>query len=175
MALTKEKKHELAKLYSEGLANAPHAYLVRYDGLTVPQDTELRARVRETGASYAVVKNRIALRAVEGTALADLAEHFSGPTAVAYCQDDPVALAKALTEFAKTAPALQFKAGLLDGQAVAGDDIKAIANLPSREELITKLVYLLQSPIARFVRSLGAIPQQFVTVLDQIRQQKEGS
>ncbi len=173
MALSRAKKEEVAEGYAEGMGASPHAYLVNYEGIKVNQVTELRRRIRESGGQYSVVKNRIALRSIGGTALEGVAEHFTGMTAVAYCANDPVALAKVLTDFAKEVPALDFKAGIVEGQAVAGDEIKAIANLPSREELIAKLLYLLQSPISRFVRGLGAIPQQFVSVLEQIRQQKQ--
>ncbi|REJ84345.1 MAG: 50S ribosomal protein L10 [Acidobacteria bacterium] len=173
MTITRQAKEQLLQDYSEGISTAPHAFLVGFQGIKVHQVDELRRRVRASGGRYQVVKNRIALRAIDGVALADAASQFNGPTAVAYSTDDPVALAKALTDFNKENPVLQFKGGVLNGQPVAAGDIEAIASLPSREELIAKLVFMLQSPIARFVRGLGAIPQQFVSVLDQVRQQKE--
>lgn len=173
MALSKQQKEQLVALYSEGAANAPHAFLLGFQGISVPQDTELRQKIRETGGEYLVVKNTLALRAFEGKPLGELKEQFVGPTAVAYSESEPVALAKALTEMAKTVPVLEFKGGLLNGQQVGGEQIKDIANLPSREELVAKLVYLLQSPIARFVRVMGAVPQGFVRVVEQIRLKKE--
>lgn len=172
MPLSRTQKHDLVSQYQEGLAEAPHAFLLGYKGISVPQVTELRARVRDTGGQYVVVKNTLALLAIEGKALGELKEHFQGPTAVVFGDSDPVSLAKVLTEFAKTSPAIEFKAGLVDGQRVAAGQIQEIADLPSREALIAKLVFLLQSPIARFVRGLAAIPQQFVSVLDQIRAAK---
>jgi large subunit ribosomal protein L10 len=175
MALTRSHKEQLVSDYGASMATALHAFVIGYQGIKVGQADDLRRRIRESGGSYEVVKNRLALIAIKGQALEGLSEHFTGPTAVAFCNDDPVALAKVLTDFAKDVPVLQFKAGLLDGQAVPGDQIKAIASLPSREELIAKLLFLMQSPISRFVRSLGAIPQQFVSVLDQISKQKEGA
>jgi large subunit ribosomal protein L10 len=96
-----------------------------------------------------------------------------GPTAVVFSQTDPVALAKALTDSLKDIPALQFKAGLVEGRAIAADQIRDIASLPSREELIAKLLFLMQSPVTRFVRVLAAVPQSFVMVLDQVRKKKE--
>jgi large subunit ribosomal protein L10 len=93
---------------------------------------------------------------------------------VVFTDGDPVSLAKALTDFAKDVPAIQFKGGLVEGRTIAADQIKDIAALPSREELIAKLLFLLQSPITSFVRVLAAVPQSFVMVLDQIRQQKDG-
>jgi large subunit ribosomal protein L10 len=169
MPLSRADKHELVARYEEGLAAAPSAFLVGYKGISVPQVTELRAKIRDSGGQYLVVKNTLALRAIQGKALDGLKELFEGPTAVVFGHGDAVALAKVLTEFAKTAPVLEFKGGLVDGQQVAAEQIKEIADLPSREALIAKLLFLLQSPIIRLARGLAAIPQQFVSVLDQIR------
>jgi large subunit ribosomal protein L10 len=173
MPLTRTDKEKLIAEYQGGLATAPHAFLLGFKGITVPQATELRNRVRATGGEYLVVKNNLALRAIDSTALAALEEHFAGPTAVVYSAGDPVALAKALTDYAKDVPAIELKAGMVERRAVAAGQIKEIAQLPSREQLIAKLVYLMQSPIARFVRVLGALPQSLVVVLDQVRKQKE--
>jgi large subunit ribosomal protein L10 len=174
MPLTKNDKQQLIQDYETGLAASPHAFLLGYKGISVPQVTELREKIRKSGGYYVVVKNTLALRAIEGVAgLEDLKEHFVGPTAVAYSPSDPVALAKTLTEFAKTAPAIQFKAGIVEGRAIAAAQIKDIAELPSREELLAKLLFLMQSPISRFVQVLAAIPREFVTVLDQIAKKKE--
>lgn len=177
MALSKARKLELVGEYGGALAAAPHAYLLSFKGVTVPQVTELRARVRKANGRYVVVKNSLALRAVEGGALAALQGHFSGPTAVAYTAGDPVALAKVLTDFVKEVPAVAFKAAIIEGRSVAAAEIQEIAQLPRREELIAKLLFLLQSPITRLARVLAAVPQQLVTVLDQVRtnKEKEGS
>jgi large subunit ribosomal protein L10 len=172
MPLTRDDKQKLIEEYNQGLAEAPHAFLLSYKGITVPQVTELRSRVRATGGEYVVVKNTLALRAIDSKALEALKEHFVGPTAVVF-GSDPVALAKALTDFAKDVPAVQFKAGMVERRAIAAEQIKDIASLPSRNELIAKLLFLLQSPITRFARVLAAVPQSFVMVLDQIRQKKE--
>lgn len=173
MPLTRQQKQEVVTSYREGLARATHAFLIDYRGVTVPQVTELRSKIRDSGGRYAVVKNRLALLAIEGGALEELKRHFEGPVAIAYTDDDPVALAKVLSEFASEVEAIEFKAGLVEGQAVSAEQIVEISKLPSREDLIAKLVFLLQSPIARFVRSLGAIPQQLVTVLSQVAQEKQ--
>jgi large subunit ribosomal protein L10 len=173
MALTKADKEELLAQYEQGLKAAPHAFLLGYQGITVPQVTALREKVRVSGGQYLVVKNTLALRAIDGAALSALKEHFVGPTAVVFSGKDPVALAKTLTDFAKDVPAIKFKAGLVEGRAVAGDQIKDIAALPSREELIAKLLFLVQSPVTRFVQVLAAVTQSFVAVLDQVRIKKE--
>lgn len=175
MALTRNDKEQLLAEYESGLAEAPHAFLLGYQGITVPQVTELRNKVRASGGEYVVVKNTLALRAIDSKALGQLKEHFVGPTAVVFSQKDPVALAKALTDSVKDIPALQFKAGLVEGRAIPADQIKDIAALPSRDELLAKLLFLLQSPITRFARVLAAVPQSFVMVLDQVRKKKEES
>lgn len=175
MPLTRQQKENLVQEYSEGLAKAPHVFLVDYKGVTVTQVSELRNKVREVGGQYEVVKNRLVLRAIGGEALAELSDQFQGPTAVAYCGDDPVGLAKAVTDFAKDVPAIELKGGLVEGQSVAAEDVKEIAQLPSREALLSKLVFLLQSPITSFVRTLAALPREFVVVLEQVRQKKESA
>lgn len=173
MPLSRQSKENLAESYQGGVTKAPNVFLVKYKGITVPQVTDLRARVRESGGHYEVVKNRILLRVLDGSALENLKEHFEGPTAVAYSKEDPVALAKVLTDFAKEVPAIEFKAGLLDGQVIEAEQVKQIATLPNREELIAKLLFLLQSPITGFVRVMAALPREFVIVLEQVRQRKE--
>ncbi len=173
MPFTRQKKEALVSSYQEGLAKAPHVFLVNYSGITVPEVTELRNRLRDTGSSYAVIKNRLVRLAIKGEALEALADVFEGPIAAAYSRQDAVVLAKTLTDFAKEVPALELKAGLVEGQRVDAEQIVEIASLPSREALVAKLLYLLQSPVTRFVRSLADIQRQFVSVVDQIRAAKE--
>lgn len=172
MAVSRQRKEALLASYKASLATAPHAFLIDAIGITVPQVTELRDKVRATGGKYVVVKNRVALRAIEGAALDGLRDKFVGPTAIAY-GDDPVSIAKVLTDFTSSVPTLQFKGGLVDGRTISAEQVSALATMPSREQLLARLVYLLQSPIARFVRTLAAVPRDFVVVLDQIRHQKE--
>lgn len=173
MPLSRSQKEQMLAEYQEGVVHAPHAFLVGYQGISVPKVTELRQRIRESGGSYVVVKNRLVLRAIEGKALEQLRDQFSGPIAIAYSDSEPVALAKVLADFQKEAPAIELRGGLLNGQRVAGDQIKEIANLPSREQLIAKLLFLLQSPIIRLARTLAAVPRDLVLVLEQIRQKRE--
>lgn len=173
MALTRKQKEDLAAGYSEVLGDVQHAFVVDFRGVSVPQVTDLRDRVRSSGGQYVVVKNTLARRALEGATIEGLLAHFQGPTAVAYSHEDPVALAKALADFADEVPALEFKGAVVEGREISAEEIQTLAKLPSREELITKLVFLLQSPVTRFVRTLNAIPQQFVNALHQIAQQKD--
>ena len=175
MPLSRADKEEMLSEYGQGLATAPHAFLLGYQGITVPQVTELRNRVRQSGGEYVVVKNTLALRAIDGKPLAALKDTFSGALAVVYTDGDPVAVAKTLTEFAKTVPQVVFRGGMVDGRPIAANDVEAIAKLPSRQELISKLLFLLQSPVTRFVRTLNAVTQQFVVVVDQVAKQKAGA
>lgn len=175
MPLSRQQKEEMVASYREGLATAPHAFLLFYKGITVPQVTALRSKVRDNGGEYLVVKNTLALRAIEGGPLEQLKELFEGPVAVVFSQTDAVGLAKALSQAAKEIPVLELRGGVVDGQVVQADQVADIANLPSREELIAKLLFLLQSPIVRLARVLAALPQQLVIVLDQVRQQKDES
>jgi large subunit ribosomal protein L10 len=173
MAVSRQKKISLGEGYGQELADAPHAFVLGFRGIKVGQVTELRRRIREKGGHYVVIKNTVARRALEGRPLAQLQDHFVGPTAVAFSLADPVALAKVLTEFVKESPVLEFKAGLVEGRPIAANQVGDIATLPSREELIAKILYLVKSPISRFVRVLAAAgPQRLATVLDQVAKQK---
>jgi large subunit ribosomal protein L10 len=122
-----------------------------------------------------VVKNTLALRRHRRASRVGARRHLQRPAGRSvYTAGDAVAVAKALTEFAKTVPQIVFKGGIVGGKPIAANEVEQIAKLPSREELIAKLLFLLQSPIARFVRTLAAIPRDFVVVLDQVAKQKAG-
>jgi ribosomal protein L10 len=166
-----EKAAAVATLEAD-LAKASNAILFGFAGLKVNEVTELRRQVRGTQSKYLVVKNTLALRATEGTALASVAEHFTGPTAVAYNQSSPVALAKVLTAFAKTNPNLVFKAAVVEGHAVETKQIAAFADLPSREQLVSKLLFLIQSPVRRLVTVLNGPVLSLAGTLHQIADQK---
>ena len=167
-----DKAQEIAQLQSE-IGKATNAFLIDFKGITVPQVTELRKQVRESGSHYVVIKNTLALIAVKDTPLTKLTGHFSGMTAVAYNTTDAGGLAKVLTKFAKEVPTVQFKGAMLGGQVVAASEIQNIANLPSREELVAKLLFMLQSPIRGLATVLAANIRNLAVVIDQVRQQKE--
>ncbi len=173
MAISREKKEQLVESYGQELAKAPHVFLMGFEGISVPDATQLRDHVRQVGGSYVVVKNRLVKRAIKGAVLESLEGEFLGTTAAAFGAEDAVGLAKAVTEFAKKVPAIRLKAGLLDGQQVSAQEIEEIAALPSREELIAKLLFMMQSPVSGLVRTLGEVQRQLVVVLDQVRQEKE--
>jgi len=166
-----DKSQAISELEAE-IGRATNAFLIDFKGITVPQVTELRKQVRDTNSKYVVVKNTLALIAVKDSPLTQLKGAFAGPTAIAYNATDAVALAKALTKFAKDVPSVQFKGALLNGQAVPANQIQAIAALPSRDELISKLLYLMQHPIRGLATVLQANIRKFAVVLDQIAKQK---
>lgn len=174
MPLTRTTKEEILGGYEEAMASAEHAFVIGFKGITVNQVNDLRSKVRKSGGQYVVIKNTLARRAVSGKPLEQVKEHFTGPTAVAYSLEDPVALAKVLTDFAKDAPVIEFKGGLVEGRPIAASQVKEIASLPGRQELLAKLLFLMQSPIQRFVRVLAASgPQRLAIVLDQVAKKKE--
>jgi large subunit ribosomal protein L10 len=172
--MNREQKAEAISTFSEGIGQATNAFVLDFKGITVPQVTELRKQVRESGSEYVVIKNTLALIAVKDSPLQKLTGTFSGMTAVAYNTTDPVALAKVLTKFAKDVPSVQFKGALLAGQVVAAGEIQNIANLPSREELLSKLLYLMQHPIRGLAVVLNGTIRNIAVVLSEISKQKGG-
>src|SRR5437764_14141681 len=169
-----EKAAAISELES-GIGQATNAFLIEFKGITVPQVTELRKQVRDTNSQYVVVKNTLALIAVKDSPLKALEKQFTGPTAIAFNATDAVVLAKALTKFAKDVPAVQFKGAMLNGQVVGADQIQAIANLPSREELVSKLLYVLQSPMRGLATVLQANIRNLAVVIDQIGKQRSST
>jgi large subunit ribosomal protein L10 len=147
-------------------------FLMTYQGLTVAQVTELRRKVRAAASRLKVVKNRLAARAAQDTPLATLARHFKGPVALAYNQGEPVALAKALLEFAKENPQLAFRAGVTEARALDAAAFEVLATLPSREALLARLLGLLRSPQRRLVGVLAGPLRNLAAVLRQVEAKK---
>jgi large subunit ribosomal protein L10 len=164
-----EKQADLDKLKTE-LAKVSTVILSTFQGITVEDDTKLRRAVQAAGGKYKVVKNTLAERAGQGTPAQDLLKNLSGTNSIAYTQADPVALAKALTKVAKDVPAFQFKSGVVEGRVINIAEIQQLANLPSKEELISKLMFLLNAPAQRIASALNGLPRNLaVTVNEAIK------
>src|SRR6185295_3842884 len=164
-----EKQQDLDKLKVE-LAKISTLILSTFQGITVEDDTKLRRAVQAAGGKYKVVKNTLAERAGQGTPAQDLLKNLSGTNSIAYTQADPVALAKALTKVAKDVPAFQFKSGVVEGRVINIAEIQQLANLPSKEELISKLMFLLNAPAQRIASALNGLPRNLaVTVNEAIK------
>lgn len=173
--MNRTEKTEAVEALGKNMAQSANAILFGFSGLKVPEVTELRRQVRGAQSEYLVVKNTLALLATKGTALEAMAEHFVGPTAVVFNKSNPVGLAKVLTNFAKTNPHLVVKAAVIEGRAVAAAEVKALAELPSREELVSKLLFLMQSPMRRLVTVLNGPIRNLAGVVSQIADQKSKS
>jgi large subunit ribosomal protein L10 len=161
-----ERKQEIANL-KERLEKAKGLIVSGFNGMTVSQDYELRKQVRAAGGKYRVVKNTLAEIASEGTTASGALKGLAGATAISFTEGDPVALAKALTAYAKTNPAFVFKAGVVEGRAVSIAEISHLATLPSKEELIAKLLFLINAPAQQLVTVTGAIARNLAVVVDQ--------
>lgn len=176
MAVTAAKQAIVAEL-KEKLTSAKGAVFTSYRGLTVAQDTKLRKALREAGVEYRVVKNTFTRIAANEAGIEGLDEYLEGTTALAVSTEDPVAPAKAISDFIKEnkLEALEIKVGLLDGKVISLEEVKALADLPSREVLIAQVMAGMQSPITGFVNVLQGNIRNMVYVLEAIRQQKESA
>ena len=173
MKKRQQKQKDLEAL-TEQFKNANAAMLVSFQKMTVAKDQELRRQLREAGVSYSVVKNTLARKAAAGTPLEPMSEQFKGVTAVALSTTDPVGLSKAIAKFTKANPDIfSFKVGLVEGKVVALPDVEAIASLPSRDQLISKVMFLINCQAQRLVTVLQAVPRNLAVVVDQVRAQKE--
>jgi large subunit ribosomal protein L10 len=170
-----EKQEDLDKLKTE-LAKVSTVILTTFQGITVENDTRLRRAVQAAGGKYKVVKNTLAERAGAGTPAEGLLKNLSGANSIAYTSTDPVALAKALTKIAKDVPAFQFRAGVVEGRVISIAEIQQLANLPSKDELISKIMFLLNAPAQRIALALNALPRNIAVVVSEaVKAQKFGS
>ena len=171
---TRETKQQDLAALTESLANSKSAMIVSFTGLSVTKDQEFRNSVREAGAQYQVVKNTLARIAVKGTQFEQATDAFKGVTAIAWTENDPVVLSKAISKFMKdNAEIYTFKTGVVDGKLVDFAQLNTIASLPSKEELISKLLFVLQSGAQRLVTVINAVPRDLAVVIKQIGDQSD--
>ncbi|MGI5891177.1 MAG: 50S ribosomal protein L10 [Bacillota bacterium] len=168
-----EKEQEVARL-QELFENANAVIMTDYRGITVAEDTALRAKMRENGINYIVAKNTMLKLACNNLGITDLDPYFAGPTAIAF-SDNPVELSKIISTFIKEKKKTQIKVGLLDRKMLSASDIDALSKLPSREVLLAKLLGSMQSPLVGFASVSSGLLRQLVTVVDKVREQKEAS
>jgi large subunit ribosomal protein L10 len=161
-----DKRNDAEKLKKEAL-NSPHIFVTGFEKLTVAQDFELRKAIRGAGGDYAVIKNTIAGKAAAGTQAEGILTGLRGMTAIAFTSGDAVGLAKALTAYAKANPSLTFKAGMVEGRAINVKAIQDLANLPPREEVLAKLLFLINAPAQRLVTALSGVGRNLAIVVDQ--------
>lgn len=174
--MNKESKQQVVAELHEKLQRAKAVFLADFRGMNVGKATDLRNELRKASVEYRVVKNTLLDLASRETDKESLSPHYIGPTAIAFSYDDPVAAAKVLSRFAKEQQAtFKLKAGILSGKVISVADIQALADLPSREVLIAKLLGTMQAPMANFVGVLAAVPASFVRLLGAIKAQKEGN
>ena len=170
--MNRTEKEEIVQELSARLATTKAAFLADYRGINVEQATRLRRELTQAGVEYRVVKNKLLKLAAQGTPAEGLQDYCAGPTAIALSGDDPVAPAKILSKFAKDVVAFELKAGVLSGKVMSVADITALAELPSREQLLAKALSCMQAPVSNFVGTLAAIPRSLVQVLAAIQDKK---
>ncbi len=169
------KKHEVVADLSERLGEAKCLYLTDFTGLDVASITELRRRLSEARVEYLVVKNTLARRALAGGPYEGLTEHLSGPNAFALSRDDVVTAAKILTEFARERDKPRIRAGAIEGRVVSIEEIRRIADLPPRDQLLAQVVGYARAPIAGLVYTLSGLLAKFVRTVDAVREKQEAS
>jgi len=167
MAVTKAKKAEQIQKLKTDLEKASSMIVGTFSKLTVAKDFELRKTVRSAGGRYQVVKNTLARLASEGTGVADALKSLEGVTSIAYTSGDPVALAKALSKYVEENPEYSFKAGVLEGRVISMTEVKALASMPSKEEIYAKLLFLINSPAQRLVTVMNAVGRDLAVVVSQ--------
>lgn len=163
----KADKRKDAEILKSDVLSAPHMFVAGFEKLTVAQDYELRKAVKGAGGDYTVVKNTVAGKAAQGTPAEKLLDGLRGMTSIAFTTSDPVGLAKALTTYAKNNQNFTFKAGMVEGRAIDVKAIQDLASLPPREEVLAKLLFLINAPAQRLVTAMNGVGRNVAVVIDQ--------
>jgi large subunit ribosomal protein L10 len=173
MPVSRAKKKEQVEKLSADLKDVSSAVVGTYSKLTVAQDYELRKALRAAGAKYRVVKNTLAELAAKGSKVEEGLKNLTGVTSIAYTTGDPVAMAKALTKYVKDTPEFTFKIGVVEGRVITIKEIEALASMPSKEELMSKLLFLINAPAQRLATAINAVPRNLAVVVNQGVQEKK--
>jgi large subunit ribosomal protein L10 len=168
----KSEKQEVVEELKKVFRDSGSVILIDFKNIDVPDITELRRKVRESDSQYRVVKNTLALRAAEGTSVEEIKQHFEGPTAIAYSGENVVGLAKVLRDFIKDHPGMNFKVGVLEGQVVSDKQVLSLADMPTREELLSKVLFLMNAPLTQLARALKSPVQKLAYLLKQLEENK---
>jgi large subunit ribosomal protein L10 len=170
---TRQQKEQDIEQLQRDFQESPNALLLGFQGIKVADDERLRRELRQANLTYRVVKNTLAVRAAQGTPMEQITDQFAGATAVALSKNDPVTMAKVLSKWAKESPVISFKAGLVEGRVIDVKDVDALANMPSKEELISKVMFLINSGAQRLAVATAGVARNLTVVIDQVRAQKE--
>src|SRR4028118_2027520 len=172
---TRKQKQEDLNALTEQFQNSNAALVIGFNKLTVAKDQELRNQLRDAGAKYKVVKNKLAIKAIEGTPFEGATEYFKGVSAIAFSEGDPVQLSKTLSKIVKdNGDIFNFKVGIVEGKVVDLKQVESLANLPSKEELIAKIMFLINAQAQRLATVISAVPRNLAVVVNQVAEQKQG-
>ena len=170
---TRKQKQEDLNALTEQFQNSNAALVIGFNKLTVAKDQELRNQLRDAGAKYKVVKNKLAIKAIEGTPFEGASEHFKGVSAIAFSEGDPVQLSKTLSKIVKdNGDIFNFKVGVVEGKVIDLGQLDTLANLPSKEELISKIMFLINAQAQRLATVINAVPRNLAVVVNQVAEQK---
>jgi large subunit ribosomal protein L10 len=172
---TRQQKEKDVEELQKDFQESPNALLLSFQGIKVADDERLRRELRQANLTYRVVKNTLAIRASHGTPMEQVSDQFTGATAVALSKDDPVLMAKVMSKWAKEIPVISVKAGLVEGRVINIKDVDALANMPSKEELISKIMFLINSGAQRLAVATAGVARNLTIVIDQVRAQKENA
>jgi large subunit ribosomal protein L10 len=171
--MNRAEKTTLIESMHKSFADNGSVIVMSFKGVNVPDITDLRQKIRDAEGGYEVVKNTLAILAAEGTPVDSVKDQFTGPTAVAYTCGDPVSLAKVLKDFVKTHPGMEFKAAILEGRPIDQSQVESLAEMPSREELLSKVLFLLNAPLTRFASALKSPMRNLAVVLSELAKKNQ--
>ena len=170
--MKRSEKIEIVEELRKVFKDSGSVILIDFKNVNVPDITELRRKVKDSDSEYRVVKNTLALRAAEGTSIDEIKQHFDGPTAIAYSEENVAGLAKVLRDFIKEHSGMGFKVGVLEGKLISDEQVSSLADIPSREELLSKVLFLMNAPLTQLALALKSPVQKLAYLLKQLEENK---